>query len=254
MNHMRHLIQLVEAHLAEEVHPQGAYYLHVTSGANLPSILADGLQQKDLGNYSGYMASLPGVYVTRKPELIRQHIFAREIEHDYALIVVRVASPAMIDEDVLDIYLDAALKNLEQTSKMDTEELAIQAEEADEDIPYESIGQAMVPFLLRRLGKPTTDITALLVEFCAAWFGEQRVGTDGPGDDWWIATKEQIQHAFPALSHPRFGADYSLRLPGAVGFEGDTRIIAIVRVTNNKPKVVKGQVPPEAQQLVRDCL
>lgn len=250
---MRHLIRLVENQLHEEIQPTGAYYLHVTSGDNLRSVLTDGLQQISLGNYSGYYASLSGVYVTRIPAIIQHHIFARDISEDYLLVVVRVGTPGVIDEDVIDSYLQDALTKAAKKARVTPDDLA--EEEADgEDYPYERVGQLMLPFMLRMLGRPVSDVSALLAEFCAAWFSERYVGGEGPGDDWWIDAKEQILRAYPAMTHRQHGADYSLRLPSPIGFDGETRIVAVVAVKEGNAEMAWGRVPPEAQKLVTDCL
>lgn len=237
--------------LCEAVAPTGSYYLHVSSGKNLQSILKNGLRQEGDGNYSGYETALSGVYVTKEPTLIQSHINARMMESDYVLVIVMVGSTGVIDEDALDGWLRDALEAVAKKQGMSVDDLM-------EEDP-ETVGKAMArPFrasLGNSIKNPGRDLSEFLAEFCQTWFDERFVGGESGADgDWWMAAKERVLKTFPKLGHSVFGTDYSLRLPGPIGFSGETHIVAVIHVQNENTTIVAGTVPRQAQALVGDLV
>lgn len=234
--------------LVEAIAYQGDYYLHVSSGSNLPSILQHGLHQVGFGNYSGYETALQGIYVTNQANLIADHINARQIEEDYVLVVVVVATQAVVDEDALDGWLHKALDLVAAQQQMSVDDMVV-------EMTAEEIGQAMARPFRASLGRPIrqagSDLNAFLTEFCQSWVDDRIIGgSSGADGDWWAMAKERILHTFPRLSHTLYGSHYSLRLPSPIGFSGETRIVAVIHVVDSTPTVVAGVVPQKAQSLL----
>lgn len=244
--------------VTEAVAPQGRYYLHVSPGKNLRSIMKNGLvAQHDQGNYSGFETALNGVYVTRVPHIIAQHVAVRGSGNHYVLAVVQVGTETFIDEDAIDLQMTAALKDVAKTLRVSYDRLT--SDLANGHREPEDMAEAVAARLKAHLGpvdpSADPDLDEFLIEYCTDWMREHLCG-DGHGDhDWWTSAKERIIRSFPSIAHPRYGDDYSLRIPEErVGFQGDTRIVAIVDVRGGQPRTVYGTVPPEAQAMISEVL
>ena len=234
---IRQYMTLCEAQAAENV------YAHVSPANNLAAILQQGLVPNVAGgNYSGYWESLPGVYVTHSPRLLRHHLMARDMQGHYLIVLVQLGGKSFIDEDKIDDLLgdtaNAVLKK-HGLSRDDVENIEIDNE----------LGHDLVASFRTALGPPNRTLAkdpTIIEEFIEAWLSERIYGGEGPGGDWWTYAKEFILGAFPTLSNEA----ESLRIPRQVGYSGKTRIVAVIEVTDGQPRVVKGTVPASAGDLI----
>lgn len=221
-------------------------YAHVSPGANLDSILRQGLlPNAGGGNYSGYWEALDGVYVTNDPTILRQHIFARGIEPHYVIVLVQVAGRNHLDEDVID---NLVLKCFNEVLRRHG------LSDRDSDRMYDmgiedQIKQELVASVQAALGPPKRNVLSkepnLIEEYVDSWLSERYEGGEGPGGEWWTYAKGLILRAFST-----FTDDRNLRIPKTIGYTGKTRIIAVVNVVNGEAHVVRGTVPSDAQDLV----
>lgn len=232
MNHLSSYLNLLESIMSNH------YFIHVTSSKNAPNIFAHGLQPNaNGGNYSGYFESLDGVYLSKVPSVIKQHIYAREIQNDYLLVIVEASGKTYADEDVYDDIISSEFQKYLKKN-------GILEDDIDEDFdPDELIGE-----FVSKLGKPANhNYMDVVTEYVRDWVGERILGADVES---WVDIKTKLVELFPDVVHPFHGKDYSVRVPHFIGYDGDTRIVGIVRVRNGMAKVVKGILPPEVKSLI----
>ena len=222
-------------------------YAHVSPGSNLPAILRQGLiPNPGGGNYSGYWESLPGVYVSRLPQVLRQHINARAIEDHYLIIFVQLGGQTFIDEDAVDDLLQQAVKTVANRRGISD---ALDEIDPDEDeAGWSEILREVEQEFLRVMGPPNRALLAknpgFVEEYVRDWVTENIHGGE-TDPSWWPEAKGLMLRLFPKLQHP--SQDGSLRVPGKIGYRGRTHISAIVEVTKGAPRVVKGTLSAAAR-------
>jgi hypothetical protein len=237
---MRRIIALVENIGSPDV------FAHVSPGKNLASIVRNGLQMNpNQGNFSGRWQALDGVYVTRMPQILRDHISARAMENHFVIVLVELGGLAHIDEDAIDSILEQAATKVLRAAGMTMDD----AVEID---PEDDLWASIVPIFRQALGPGQVE-PGLLDEYVDAWVRDHVYGEDVDAL-WWPDAKEAIIQGFPKLSHPVWGSDYSYRVTQPIGFDGPNHIVAVIDVKNNKPRVVRGSVPLQASTLVKDLL
>ena len=232
--------------IVESAHP--VYYGHVSPAKNLKAILRRGLQPNlGGGNYSGYETSLRGVYVSRVPALLKTHLAARQMEDRFVLVIVVVNGLAHIDEDVLDVLMHNSVDEVLASHQIPRQ--SIEDLEPD-DAMWDEVERAF----LNKLGQPNQAILAqhpdLVREFCESYVTEHLYGED-IDSIYWEDAKETIIQCFPAVQHPLHGTDYSLRIPHAITYTGNTHIVAVIEMLEGEPHVLKGALPNEARSLVQ---
>ena len=220
-------------------------YAHVSPGSNLPAILRQGLiPNPGGGNYSGYWESLPGVYVTRLPQVLRQHIFVRSMEDHYLVVFVQLGGQTFIDEDAIDDILHQAVRTVaaQRGISADLDDI-----DPDEDEAWSELLQEIEREFLRAMGPPNQALLAknrgFVEEYVRDWVTENIHGAE-TDPSWWPDAKQLMLRLFPNLQHS--SQDGSLRIPGKIGYRGRTHITAIVEVTKGVPRVVKGTLSPAA--------
>lgn len=228
---MRQLINIVS--LTETV--KRNYYLHITPRSKLSSIKRKGLiANHGGGNYQGSeFESLDGVYLTNDTTLISHMIENRDDLSDYGLVIIE-ANPEILlpDEDFIDMILN---------------DLRIRGEEMSQ--------REMTQFLIHEFHKEASqgaDITldkALLKQLVTVFLSYCEGIDDGDNDEW-LAIKKQVTQIYRNMRNPRTRVQNSFRYPGSIGFNGQTRIVAILRVRNDVGTIIFGSVPPEASRLI----
>jgi hypothetical protein len=221
-------------------------YAHVSPGNNLAAILQQGLiPNLGGGNYAGYWESLSGVYVSRLPQVLRQHINARSIGAHYLIVFVQVGGQTIIDEDAVDDILHQAVNAV--ANRRDISDALDEIDPDDEEGWAELLREVEQEFL-RLMGPPNKALLAknpgFVEEYVRDWITENIHG--GETDPmWWPDAKGLMLRLFPKLQHQ--SPDGSLRIPGKIGYRGRTHITAVVEVTQGVPQVVKGTLSPAAR-------
>ena len=240
--------------------PRGAErfstWLHVSPGRNLDAILAGGLVPNDMGgNYAGYETSLDGVYVCRNLNILRSHVVARQADEHFLVAIVKMEPTAevFIDEDAIHSWLEVT------ASKVLGEHGLSIRDAVDGDIqPENPIWGEVAPALHRNLGSCDMAVAdqnpGLLEEYVDAWIRHDIYAEDVDGL-WWPGAKDTLVRMYPDMGHPAWRQDFlSLRVPNAIGFDGEVKLVGIVEMTGFQPKLVFGEIPDDAVGLISSLL
>jgi hypothetical protein len=231
-----------------------SYYVHVSPIKNLRSILAKGLLPNvGGGNYTGFETSLEGTYITRVPNIIHDHISARMIENGFVLVLVQILDDhGVIDEDVFHPYLVQCIDTVLAPRGLN---YATATEALDPDDP---VWRKVAALFATRLGKPNRQILkqnpGIVEDFVDTLIRSELYGEDAGDPDFWQDIKTKLVMIFPQVAHPDYGERYSLRIPGPIGYTGDTRIVAVIESRKGNDRVVKGDVPWAARALIDQVL
>ena len=227
-------------------------YAHVSPGNNLPAILRQGLiPNPGGGNYSGYWESLPGVYVTRLPQVLRQHIFVRSMEDHYLIIFVQLGGQTFIDEDAVDGILHQVVRTVAGRHGISD---SLDHIDPDEDEGgWAELLQEIEREFLHAMGPPNQALLAknpgFIEEYVRDWVTENIHGGE-TDPSWWPDAKELMLRLFPNFQHQ----GESLRIPGKVGYGGRTHITAVVEVKAGMPQVVKGTLSSAARGFMKQIV
>lgn len=240
---MRDILNIME----QAASPQ--FYMHATSIENAEKIAKEGLIPNGGGdgNYEdSRWISLEGVYATNNPGKIWDYLRAHGLQ-DYALILIEVdPATTLPDEDTIDILLDKAFEEVHHSS-IDT--LIDDGFDPNEhDLDWKAVGQRFHVLASGGQKIPYDE------DFCtelADWWGDHKILSGENIDPWdWMALKDKVVRHYPNMAHPTLGSGWSIRHPGHIGFEGPTRIVAIIADQDNHAAIMKGTIPSEAVPFV----
>lgn len=232
------------------------YYAHVTRLENLDSIREHGLvPNHNGGNYDdGRWVSLEGVYASQQAEHLSSYLSAHGV-FEYGIVVIAVQEhDALPDEDIININIDAAFeataKAHGKSAEMAAMEIGEQMWEAESgEIDYDDpFWIEVINRFKKTLGQPSGEVpTGLVEQMVDYWFSIFHLeGADAVMD--WGDMKDKFTRLFPQMQNAITGTRHSVRIPNKVGFEGSTRIVALVAVHGgHDPEVIYNAVPAEAK-------
>lgn len=221
--------------------PGGGLYFHISPTRNTNSIMDHGL----IPNYGGgnyednEWISLDGVYASRNAEHLRSIMETQDIT-DFLIIVIEVADQiALPDEDLLTGLLKKVSERLYNAhgagvGKKITYNFSADIsfwKEVMHEFDKEAGGNGSYP--------------PFLWDFVKMWaFFKHYVRQAHVDPDEWKAVKDQVVRYYHNAGHPEKG-QYSIRIPHAVGFHGDTKIVAIIGVDEfyEKYELIYGDLP-----------
>ena len=249
MQSLREMMELVETGIEAP-----GFYAHVTNLNNLKSIKAKGLVPNfGGGNYDDIQwTSLEGVYASKNAEMLSRYLSAHGHYH-YGIVVIEVRmSDALPDEDIIDINLSRAFEKALHQFGVDDEEVSEQVEENDGVIdPSQPLWRAVLGDFSSTLGQPAGNVPEGFIEqLVDFWFTINYLGGGDALMDWGHL-KDTATRLFPRMTNAHTGDQHSIRIPNVVGFEGATRIVALIAVHGGTmPEVIYNKVPAEAEEEV----
>ncbi len=221
------------------------HLVHCTSVERGRSIAAEGLKPgtEERTNYdANRWMPLDGVYLSVCHDQILQYRRAHALE-DHTLVVVE-AEPSLLlpDEDIVDTMLHRSYIHcsamLPPTSEIPP----------PGDPFWDLVRDRFVDYAGARSESGLRD--GDLDEVVDWWADYEYFGEGGDIDPFeWAALKDRIVRAFPRLegSCP---AERSKRFPGAIGFDGDVRIAAVVECRGGAATTIHGEIPMAAFRMV----
>jgi hypothetical protein len=240
--------------LLEDVGTERSFYLHATSSKNLASIQTRGLvPNHNGGNYQDMRwESLNGVYASRYAKQLADYLNAHLIV-DYLLIVIEVdLQNTLPDEDTIDIIFDHLLEKMLQEAGMTLRSPEIEDLYTGEP-EFESFVDRLAAGFRELAGSSSNADSTLAREAAQIWLG-MKLGVDDEGEFVWGEIKDKLVHQYREMQHPVLNR-HSVRIPHVVGFEGPTRIVAIVRVNDDEnPKIIYDKVPEEAREEINELV
>lgn len=234
---------------SSEERPPRLHLVHCTSVERGRSIVTEGLKPgtEERCNYDcNRWLPLDGVYLSVSGNQIDQYRRAHDLR-DCALVLVEADPDTLLpDEDVIDVLLAMAFKDNGGRAWDDLSD--------GEEIPPsgDPFWKGVRDRFVRLAGRRSDAVLRPddLDELVDWWADFEFFGEGGDVDPFeWSALKDRIVRAFPRMEglalHER-----SKRHPGPIGFDGSTRIAAVVEVIGGDAFVVRGVVPDEARNLV----
>lgn len=247
---MRHFMKLMEA-ASNEPH----FYMHVTAAKNIPSVMKNGLvPNHGGGNYDNQRwESLDGVYASKVADHLQNYLAAHNNEDAFGLFIIEVLpADAIPDEDIIDINLSHAFEHVINRSGKSTDDMIedyLDAGQIDIDDP---VWAAVAKLFMEWAGTPADQAWSpeQIAELIDHWFSmEHAEGSEAEMS--WAEIKDRFTRAYPNMINSHTNDRHSIRIPGRVGFDGTTKIIAAYRVEDGEVEVLYNKVPPEARTKVQ---
>lgn len=222
------------------------YLLHATPRENIRSIMSKGLVADRTSNYTDTRwTSLSGVYATDQPNKINDYIRFHDLGGKVAIVVIEVQSGVdhLPDEDLIDILL-------RHVTELAASGLGIPYDQLPEHIDSDDPLWSQIADEFHREAGGGPEDKPRLHELIGYWADFELYQGGDTDPDYWADLKDWATRHYPRLVHPTLKMQSSTRILDAIGFDGATRIVAIVEFNAGQQKVVYGSVPAAARVLL----